>query len=294
MEKNNKKKWKKPNVSISLYYDNIKKAEKIKTILVEAYQFEEGNNPNCLWFVKGKNCSVFYYKTHKLLFQGKEASYYFNLVESEDTITVNNQKLDFPIVGTDEAGKGDYFGPLVTAAVLIDKTSIKKLQSLSINDSKKLDSYKIGHLSMAIKKVAKYSIIVLNNQKYNEVYNKIKNMNKVLSYSHYLSIVNLFKKTKFENVIVDKFGKEEHLLWLLRNNKFNVIQIPKAEKYVPVAAASILARDRYIFELKKLNLEYNFDFKPGASNEVKELVNEFKRKYNKDDVDKVLKKNFKI
>lgn len=285
---------KKESVTISLYYDNEAKANKIKKILVEAYEFKEGDNKNCIWFLKGKNCSVFYYKTHKLLFQGKDATYYFNLVESEDNITVKNKMLNFPIVGTDEAGKGDYFGPLVTASVFVDKSSFRQLQALSINDSKKMDTARIGRLAMKIKSITKSSIIVLNNQKYNEVYAKIKNMNKILSYSHYLAIVNLYKKAKFENVIVDKFGKESHLLWLLRNCRCNVVQATKAEKYVPVAAASILARDRYIFELKKLNLEYNFDFKPGASNEVKELVKKFKAENSRESINNVLKKNFKL
>jgi len=177
--------------AISIYLDDVKKANKIKLILKEAYLFQERENQNCFWFLKGENCSVFYYKTKKLFFQGKEASYFFNLVEAEDSINVDGTVLKYPVCGTDEAGKGDYFGPLVTAGVLVTKENLKELQQLNITDSKKIEVNRLSKLSFEIKKIAKFSIIVLNNAKYNEVYRKLKNMNKILSYSHYLAIVNL-------------------------------------------------------------------------------------------------------
>ncbi|HOK39443.1 MAG TPA: ribonuclease HIII [bacterium] len=274
--------------------EDTKKVNKIKQILMEAYEFEERENPNCIWFLKGKNCSVFYYKNKKLFFQGKEAEYLFNLVEIDNYITINNKKYKLPICGTDEAGKGDYFGPLVTAAVAVTDENIKLLSNLNLQDSKKIDRDKLRKLAFEIKKIAPTTLIVLNNAKYNEVYKKYRNMNKILSYSHYLAIVNLFKKIKFKTIIVDKFGKEEYLNWLLRNYQYEIIQETEGERYLPVAAASIVAKDKYLYELNTMSIKYDFDFKPGSTPDVKELVKKFKEEHSETEVNEVLKLNFKV
>ena len=43
-----------------------------------------------------------------------------------------------PHIGTDESGKGDFFGPLVIAGVLVDEKNAQHFLNLGIKDSKKL------------------------------------------------------------------------------------------------------------------------------------------------------------
>ena len=59
-----------------------------------------------------------------------------------------------PHIGTDESGKGDFFGPLVIAGVLVDEKSAEIFTSLGIKDSKKLTDKKMLYMDVEIKKHA--------------------------------------------------------------------------------------------------------------------------------------------
>ena len=70
-------------------------------------------------------------------------------------------------IGTDESGKGDFFGPLVIAGVLADEKAAEYFKELGIKDSKKLSDKKMLMLASEIKKTAPHSIIAISNSKYN-------------------------------------------------------------------------------------------------------------------------------
>ena len=46
-------------------------------------------------------------------------------------------------IGIDESGKGDYFGPLVIAAVFVDATTQSELTLMNVRDSKKISDGRI-------------------------------------------------------------------------------------------------------------------------------------------------------
>ena len=50
-------------------------------------------------------------------------------------------------IGTDESGKGDYFGPLVVAGVFATKEDEKKLAELGVKDSKSNSDKKNMHIA---------------------------------------------------------------------------------------------------------------------------------------------------
>ncbi|HEU5384193.1 MAG TPA: hypothetical protein VFV38_53040 [Ktedonobacteraceae bacterium] len=54
-------------------------------------------------------------------------------------------------IGTDEAGKGDYFGPLVIAGVYLDEQQVAQLRSRGVRDSKTLSDTAIVALADEIK-----------------------------------------------------------------------------------------------------------------------------------------------
>ena len=80
-------------------------------------------------------------------------------------------------IGIDESGKGDYFGPLVVAAVFVDATTQGELALMAVRDSKKISDGRILELAPDIKTICPHSVIVIGPQKYNELYAKIKNLN---------------------------------------------------------------------------------------------------------------------
>lgn len=77
-----------------------------------------------------------------------------------------------PHIGTDESGKGDFFGPLVIAGVLVDENA-QHFLDLGIKDSKNC-RIKNAYIGGRNKKAAPHAIIAISNPKYNELYANIK------------------------------------------------------------------------------------------------------------------------
>ena len=98
-------------------------------------------------------------------------------------------------IGTDESGKGDFFGPLVIAGVLVDEKNAQYFHELGIKDSKKLSDKKMLSLSVEIKNHAPHSIIAISNPKYNELYSNIKNLNRLLAWGHARAIENILNSS---------------------------------------------------------------------------------------------------
>ena len=84
-------------------------------------------------------------------------------------------------IGSDEAGKGDYFGPLVIAGVCLKSNRISQLQELNIRDSKKISDGRILKLDDFIRENFIYSVVVINPEKYNLLFSKMKNLNRILA-----------------------------------------------------------------------------------------------------------------
>jgi len=169
------------------------------------------------------------------------------------TLFESNQKGEIKFteyIGTDESGKGDYFGPLVIAAVYIDGKTTLKLEDAGVKDSKLISDSNIKILEFKIKKIIgdNFEIIQINPEKYNKLYESFKNLNKIMGWAHSKAIENLLQKINCTNVISDKFGNEKLIKDELKkkNIDLNLYQTPKAERYTAVAAASILARAKVV------------------------------------------------
>lgn len=182
-------------------------------------------------------------------------------------------------VGIDEAGKGEYFGPLVGAAVLVDESICSMLQGLGVKDSKRLSDKKNQQLAMEIKQVCgiKIQVVSISPEKYNNLYDQFskehKNLNHLLAWVHARALENILDKTTHKDllVIIDKFANERYLNHKLlekgKKGNVTILQLPKAESDIAVAAASIIARANYITSLKKLSTLYNVELPKGGSNE---------------------------
>ena len=99
-----------------------------------------------------------------------------------------------PHIGTDEAGKGDYFGPLVCAAVFVDRESAATLRQLGVRDSKTLSDRRIRELAEQIRRMPeiRHAVTAINPRKFNELYERFrhegKNLNSLLAWGHARSI----------------------------------------------------------------------------------------------------------
>lgn len=202
-----------------------------------------------------------------------------------------------PVIGVDESGKGDYFGPLVIAGVFIDGKSEKNLNDLNIRDSKLIADGRIMVLAAEIKKHAVYSVVAIGPEKYNELYSKIMNLNKLLAWGHARVIEDLLETEGVEcdTVISDKFGNDRFIKAALmeKGKDVKLVSETKAERYFAVACASILARAGFLEGMAALSKEIGFELPKGASKEAEEGARRLQEKNGQEIFFKVAKLHFK-
>jgi len=198
-------------------------------------------------------------------------------------------------IGTDESGKGDFFGPLVIAGVMVDEKAAKLFIEAGIKDSKKITDKKILTLEPLIKKNSIYSVVPISNGKYNELYANIKNLNKLLAWGHARVIENVLEKEVCEYALSDKFGDESLIKSALmkKGRSIRLEQMVRAESDVAVAAASVLARAAFVHKMQDLENQYGIKFPKGCAPQVKDAAKEFIEKFGKDRMKEVCKTHFK-
>lgn len=198
-------------------------------------------------------------------------------------------------IGVDESGKGDFFGPLCVAGVLVDEKSEKLFEDCGIKDSKKLSDKKILELEKIIKSNSPHSVVVISNAKYNELYTKIKNLNKLLAWAHARVIENISQNNQCDYALSDKFGDESLIKSALMENgrKIELRQAVRAESDIAVAAASILARAAFVKKIAGMESDYGCKFPKGCSDLVKTAADEFISKHGKQKLNEVCKMHFK-
>ena len=198
-------------------------------------------------------------------------------------------------IGVDESGKGDYFGPLVIAGVHADASGIKVLHELKVRDSKKISDKRALALAPIISAKLKTKIVIIGPEKYNVLYDGMGNLNKILAWGHARVIENILSEVPCRKVLLDQFGDKS----LVRNalmKKGRTIELEQmhgAEAVVVVAAASVVARAKFLTRLKKLSDTFNIELPKGASQAVIEQGHKFIEKRGIQQLTKVAKLHFK-
>jgi len=256
-------------------------------VLLEQLGFEFSQKEYTLFFAQKNRLSVAVYeKGPKVLVQGRGAEEFVQF-ELEPKILgeaklgyeeVHSPEMFEPHFGVDESGKGDFFGPLVIAGVYVDQGIARKLLDAGVQDSKRIGSdARIRALAQTIRKNANGLVeeVLIGPQRYNELYEKFGNLNKLLGWGHARVIENLLaKKPDCPRSLSDQFADarviEQSLLRYGR--KIDVVQRTKAESDIAVAAASILAREAFINWLEHRGKELGLRLERGASANVKEIA----------------------
>ena len=261
-------------------------ATKLRALL-EVLGFEFSPKEYTLFFAQKNRLSVAVYeKGPKVLVQGRGVEEFVQF-ELEPKILgeaklgyeeVHSPEMFEPHFGVDECGKGDFFGPLVIAGVYVDHGIARKLLDAGVQDSKRIGSdARIRALAQLIRKTAAGLIetVLIGPQKYNELYEKFGNLNKLLGWGHARVIENLLaKKPDCPRALSDQFADarviEQSLL--RHGRKIDIKQRTKAESDIAVAAASILAREAFINWLERRGKELGLRLERGASANVKETA----------------------
>jgi len=261
-------------------------ASTLRTLLAES-GFQFSPKQYTLFFARKNSLSVTVYeKGPKVLVQGKGVEEFVQF-ELEPKI-LGEAKLGYeevpspemfePHFGVDESGKGDFFGPLVVAGVYVDRGIARKLVDAGVQDSKRIGSdARIRALAETIRKSTAGPIetVLIGPERYNELYQKFGNLNRLLGWGHARVIENLLaKKSDCPRALSDQFADarviEQSLL--RHGRKIDIEQRTKAESDIGVAAASILAREAFINWLERRGKELGLRLERGVSANVKEAA----------------------
>jgi ribonuclease HIII len=179
-------------------------------------------------------------------------------------------------IGTDESGKGDYFGPLVVAGVYVrDGADEDFLKKLEVRDSKRISDRRVAVLAGEISKGLPHSRVAIGPARYNELYESLANLNRILAWAHARAIENLAEEwPEIGRAVTDKFGDDAYVARALmkRGRELELIQKVRAEEDVAVAAASIVARAEFLARLERLSKKAGLPLPKGASASVEEAA----------------------
>src|SRR5881296_2925196 len=278
--------------SMNSYTHLLTKEQATKlSALLEELGFEFSPKQWTIFFAQKNKLSVAVYeKGPKVLVQGRGVEEFVQF-ELEPKILgeaklgyeeVHSPEMFQPHFGVDESGKGDFFGPLVIAGAYVDRGIARKLLDGGVVDSKRIGSdARIRALADTIRKssLGLVEIVLIGPAKYNELYDKFGNLNRLLGWGHARVIENLLaKKPDCPRALSDQFADarvvEQSLL--RHGRKINIEQRPRAESDIAVAAASILAREAFINWLeregKKLGIRLERGVSPAVKTTAEKLV----------------------
>lgn len=281
-------------------------AARLKTLLTEkSFQFEE--KPYCLYTASGQKVSIAVYeKGPKIVVQGKGMEDFVKFTLEPEVLgaaemgyeDVLHPEMFTPHIGVDESGKGDFFGPLVIAGAYVDKNMAQKLLDMGVMDSKRIGSdARIYALASDMRAAGvKHEVIVIGPERYNELYLKFANLNKLLAWGHARVIENLLERVPdCPRALSDQFANPRVLQSALQERGKSIIleQRTKAESDPAVAAASIFAREKFVQWLAAGVNKFSIPLPKGVSSAVKENARKIGRLYGREALATVAKMHFK-
>ncbi|HKL72639.1 MAG TPA: ribonuclease HIII [Candidatus Onthovivens sp.] len=211
--------------------------------------------------------------------------------ESPYYIDINQQ------IGSDEVGTGDFLGPIVVCAAYVDQETMKLVDELGINDSKKIKDTDIMRKIPMILNKCFYEVKVLSNEKYNNATKNGFNLNKIKAILHNHCLYRLHLKCPYvTNLYVDQFTPEDKYFEYIKDiekKEMKIIFQEKGESYFPsIALASCIARYTFLKEIEFINKTYSVRVPLGASSKVKSFATAFTKKFGLNELTKICKTNF--
>jgi ribonuclease HIII len=256
---------------------------------------------------KGKVNVAVYQRGPKVLVQGAATADFVRFVLEPrvlgearlDYEEVHRPEMFEPHAGVDESGKGDLFGPLVIAAVYTDGDSARELMSAGVRDSKTIGSEaRIRELARRIRDITRgrFSIVSIGPERYNQLYDKIRNLNRLLGWGHARAIENLLEKVPgCPRVVSDQFADARLLerAVFARGRSIELQQRVRAEADAAVAAASILARERFLTWLADHSKEIGVTLPRGVSSAVKAAARDIVARHGAEKLRSLVKLHFR-
>lgn len=254
-----------------------------------ASNYIERKAAGVIFAAKLPDTSITMYKSGKLMFQGggaeREAARWGTIEKASNSKsssigakgdTLPDQFATMSVLGSDETGTGDYFGPITVAAVYVPASKIELINELGVKDSKMLSDDYMRKIAPDLRAACVHSVLVLRNEKYNSLQAKGYSQGKMKAMMHNKALQNTLTKMapeKPECILIDQFAERGVYYNYLKTER-EIVQesvyfSTKAEQlHVAVATASILARAAFLKEMDRLSEIAGLELMKGASNKV--------------------------
>lgn len=235
------------------------------------YAFSEADYAH--FQARGDGAVIVLYRSGKVVVQGKGGPGLWDYLEKGGFVP---SEKDDPAagqsrIGSDECGKGDYFGPLVVVGCGIRGNDEEALKALGVRDSKNLSDARMKSMVGGIRRMARVSVVKIGPARYNEMHREMANVNKMLAWAHARVIEEILGDGfHCDLAIVDQFAKGPGLSRALGplGKRITVEPRVRAESDPVVAAASIVARTVFLDSMDRLSEEVGFPLPKGATHVV--------------------------
>lgn len=252
------------------------------------------NAPGVVFAAKLPDVAITAYKSGKVLFQGggalREAAIWGSadgqpLPKKTSVPSVKGESLperfsELSVLGSDETGTGDFFGPVTVAACFVSSDQIELVRELGVKDSKQLTDDLMRRIAPDLQATLIHSVLTLTNEKYNEVQAKGWSQGKIKALLHNQALKHVLRKMNDEKpdyILIDQFAERGIYYNHIKNEseivRENVLFSTKAEGlHVAVAAASIIARVAFLEEMDRLSAIAGVTLPKGAGRGVDEAA----------------------
>jgi ribonuclease HIII len=241
---------------------------------------------------KPPSCSITGYKSGKVLFQGASSEselqkWSTSTLSKPPTITKKESTNKLPaglanwsMIGSDEVGTGDFFGPITVVAAYVKNEQLTLLKEIGVKDSKNLKDPQIIKIAKDLIKIIPYSLLTLHNPKYNQLQQSGMSQGKIKAILHNQAIIKLIEKILPEvsdGILIDQFAQKDIYYRYLANQpqivKENVYFSTKGESiHLAVAAASIIARYAFVKAMDQLGEVSGVVIPKGAGPKVDQVA----------------------
>ena len=250
--------------------------------------------PGAVFLAKLDNVTITaYQKSGKVMFQGANAEYEASIWGGEEQLVVSKENSQnsshnyeppanvtaLSLIGSDETGTGDYFGPITVVAAYVAPENRLKCQNLGVKDSKLLSDQEILDIAEELMNFIPFSLLVLRNRQYNELQQSGKNQGELKARLHEQAITKLLERiapVTPDAVLIDQFCSPNTYFKYINgkpNRSIPTYFKTKAESFsLSVAAASIIARTAFIKEMDIMSEKLGHAIPKGASHTVDQFA----------------------
>lgn len=262
--------------------------------------------------------TVTLYNSNKLMIQGSDSEIIGQQLLSKAGIQMNQQPVtkiknkvsltssdkmiqydSFNCIGSDEAGSGDYFGPMTVVASYVSKKNAEILKILGVMDSKNLKDKQIIELAEQIIPIIPHSLLVLDNVKYNERKQMGWSQVKMKAVLHNEAIKNVLNKIEepVDYIVIDQFAVqgvyENYALGAIPERNKTKFETKGESKAIAIAASSIIARYAFVKHFEQIIKDTGISITKGAGGKVDVEAAKIIKLKGIDYLDRITKKDFK-